>query len=179
MEILQELFDLYEREIGMTRNKPQLHPDDTDIVGTQDGGSTTQDGGDDAIKTPELKQRDEVDALVDSGMPPEEAYEQIMGPVNLADPEYKAGLAACLARHYKTDQAGRVRPDPNGESVFAKIERNADKNTVSADDLKTPSDEETPDVVQKTINKVAEEVATEEETCYADDVDYLRKYGRA
>lgn len=178
MEALQELFDLYEKEIGRVRGKPQLMPDDTETVGTPDGGDDTQDGGID-IRTPAAKKRDEVDALVVSGMPPEEAYIEVMGPINLADSEYKAGLAACLARHDKSDQVGNIHPDPNGESIFAKISRNVDKDKVTPDDLKTPGSDETPDVVQKTVGKVAEEVVVEDETCYADDVDYLRKYGRA
>lgn len=167
MEPLKELFDLYEQEARKPRPKPPLLPENPATMDTPYEG--------DVMQNPVVQVKMQIDKLERSGMSPEDAFQTVKGPLNLADPEYKAQLAAVQARHEKSSQRGNVHPDPNSGSIFSKTELSKEKDVVTSTDSKTPSDMEDPDVVQK----YTEEVDITGEFDYNDDVEYLRKYGRA
>lgn len=167
MEPLKDLFDLYEQELRKAKPKPPLQPEAPATLDTPYEG--------DVMQNPVVKQRMKIDQLERQGMAPEEAFQSVMGPVNLADTESKAQLAATQARFEKQSQRGNVHPDPNSGSIFAKLEKKQKDDVSTQADLKTPKDAEVPDIVQK----VTEEVDISSDSDYNDDVAYLRKYGRA
>jgi hypothetical protein len=167
MEPLKDLFDLYEQEVRKARPKPPLQPETPATLDTPYEG--------DVMQNPVVKQRTEIDQLERQGMAPEDAFQSVVGPVNLADPEYKAKLAATQARFEKQNQRGNVHPEPNSGSIFSNLEKKKKSEVSTETDLKTPSDLEVPDIVQK----VSEEFDIPSNIDYNDDVDYLRKYGRA
>jgi hypothetical protein len=158
MDILQELWDLYELNVV---EKPPLAQEDPAAVGGPNEGSQEH---------PVIQQRKQVDDLRAQGMSDTDAHQQVYGEVDLADPESKAKLASTLARIQTDDEKRGIQIDKDSEfkSLLARDKEAEKMNDVSPSDLKSPVDQEVPD-----------ELEQQQEEWYNFDLMYLQKYGRA
>ena len=164
MDPLQALYDLYEEEMVA----PPLQDAETSTV-------TTPQRGD--YQHPVIQQRDAVDGHREGGAEAEDAHELVYGAVDTADVDSKAKLAATLGRVQDGKDSKGITLDKDTEfkSLMAR-DAEKDMDQVTADDLKTPMNQEVPDAQQK---EEPEAVDKMEEYDYNLDVAYLQKYGRA
>ena len=170
MEPLQELYDLWEAEMGV-----QPKPDMQDAEGAHMGGP---DAGN--YEHPVTQQRNEVDYMRAQGMNPVEAHQKVYGEVDTSNVESKAQLASTLARVQDDGNKRAVKIEKEKQSIFARdAEMEKSMDQVTRDDLRTPMNQQVPDSEQTPADQVAEELDFEEEYDYNLDVDYLQKFGRA
>jgi hypothetical protein len=161
MDPLQQLWKLYEEYV----EKPQLQDAPTATMGTP---------ADISDEHPVTQERRKVDVLRSMGMDAEDAHQRVYGDVDTGDTAQKAQLASTLAR--VQNDGGRkgikVEKDTPTPSILAMVDNAETKDAVTPHDFKTPQHKEVPNAVQ-------EEVDTEEEYDYNQDVAYLQKFGRA
>ncbi len=126
---------------------------------------------------PVVQDKNKVDALRASGVSAPDAHEKVNGPVDLGDPESKAGLAKTLGRTQEDGNRNGVYIDKNAEhkSLLAADEEMEEKLTKTTDmDMKTPQGQQVPDALEP-----PEGVDTKEEYDYNEDVAFLQQFGRA
>ena len=165
---LQQLWDLYEDMQG--KPKPPLFDDNAELE--------APDNSENYNEHPVITQRNQVDDLRMAGVPADRAHEAVHGEVDLADTEQKGKLASTLSRVQKDNGKKGVKVDTSTEtpSLLA-LDTELDKNDkTTANDLKTPKSQEVPDALEPPVK---EQLTLDEEVQYTDDVNYLRKYGRA
>ena len=166
---LQELWDLHEQMNVVP--KPRLQDEmPSSNVGPNSGN----------FEHPITQRRNQMDNLLGTGMDPIQAHQNVYGEVDTGDVESKKALAASLGRIADDGSTATVKISKEGTpSILAKdarIEKALDQ--VTPDDLRTPMNQEVPDRQQTPQDQVAEET----EECYnnyLEDVEFLRKYGRA
>ena len=165
MDPLQKLYDLYEDEM-----RPQLQEPMSPTVSTPQR---------DDHQHPVIQQRNQVDSHREGGAEVADAHELVHGAVDTADVDSKAKLAATLSRVQdgKDKKGITIEKDAEFQSLLAKdaaVEKNLGQ--VTPDDLKTPMNQEIPDMNQQDN---PESIDRMEEYDYNEDVSYLQKYGRA
>ena len=172
-EELSELFDLFEQEMTMVQDKPQLQ-DAEPSMGTPQSGE---------YEHPVTQQRHQVDALIKQGESPIEAHKAVHGELDIGEIESKKKLAGTLGRIQQQGSTNGIKYDKDGEFVSimaadAEIEQDLDQ--VTRNDLRTPYEKQVPDYQQQPGQQVAEELDIEEEIDYHEfDVAYLQQFGRA
>lgn len=157
---LQELWDLYEAVVP----KPNIGGE----VSSEYGGPNQNN-----FEHPVTKRNNEIDSLIAQGQDPVSAHRAVMGDIDTSNVESKANFASTLGRIQDDRLKRAVKTEPEKGSILARdAEFEKQQDQVTRDDLRTPMNQQVPDVQQQPVDQVAED-------CYNDDVAYLRKYGRA
>ena len=164
MDPLQELYELADAQL-----RPLQDPVSPTV-------STPQR---DDYQHPVIQQRNDVDDHREQGAEASDAHELVHGAVDTADVESKAKFAATMGRVQDgRDKKGiTIEKDAEFKSLLAKdagLEKKLDQ--VTPDDLKTPMNQQVPDVEQQDEPEAVDRM---EEYDYNEDVMYLRTYGRA
>ena len=166
---LVDLWDLAE-ELNVVP-KPQVN---TDFSAAYEGPNR----GD--VEHPVAMKRQAMDAEMQQGNDPIEAHQSVHGEVDLSDTTSKRQLAGSLGRIQDERTKNGIRIEPEKNSILARdteIETRLDQTT--HDDLRTPVRGQVPDRLQTPADEVAEEVESNEDYDYNEDVAYLQKFGRA
>ena len=161
-EELSELFDLFEQEMTMVQDKPQLQ-DAEPSMGTPQQGN---------YEHPVTQQRKEVDALIKQGESPIEAHKAVHGELDIGEIESKKKLAGTLGRIQQQGSTNGIKYDKDGEFVSilaadAEIEKDLDQ--VTRNDLRTPYEKQVPDYQQQPGQQVAEEKSCGKGEYYCND----------
>ena len=197
MDPLKELWDLAEGEfMGTPEDMPQMPGMGTpDMMGGTAGGQmmglpgVSQEilggagMGQEQPMHPVAQQRMQIDQLRATGMPTQNAWEMVNGPLGLDDSSSKSSLAATMGRVQDDKRRGvKIDVDAQDPSLMAQDYRMAmQAGAITSDDLKSSRPGQEPDVTQNApaVDGMDPHLDVNEEADYNWDVAYLQKYGRA
>ena len=164
---LEELYDLYEAEMNVMP-KPELRDELPSNYESPNKG---------AFEHPITQQKNSVNDLLKQGVDPVEAHRSVHGEVDTGSTDSKAKLASTLGRIQDDGVRNAVKIEKGKGSILSQDSMMQSIQDVTHDDMRTPMNQQVPDVEQTPADQVAEEL--EECYNYMDDVKYLQTYGRA
>lgn len=156
MDYLKEFYALFSELETTKLNEVEAKDELSALIGTPD---------DDSEDThPEAEMKAIVDDEIALGKTAPEAHERVYGKVNTHDIGSKADFAKTLGRLQNDSKKGHVSPDKDGSSIYAVSVEKDKQDEVGGDRLRTP-------IAQ-------EEYITDEDNLLAEDLNYLKLYGK-